>query len=273
MSRGRVLAVVAFALLVAPALVAGGSALAAEMVGDASSPVTASITGPTVIGTNSTDIYHVAGWGGPAVLANGTVVGNLTYYATLVGANVTGITFNPASALIKSNQSIAAKLTPGNVTQTLAIDIEVSSVYQGKNESTNISISVSVVRPYVISAVIVNPSNATVSEFAVYVTLDGAVIGQVNVSTLAPGASSRVTFDYPTLGLSTGSHTFALALVQDHGLVTFANGQPVYSVTVYVTGPAPSYTFWYIAGIAAFFVAIFIFLTRVAARRRGAARR
>jgi hypothetical protein len=260
-------------LLVVAAGLVGGPALAAPGSGDAATPVTGSITGPTVVSTNSTDHYHVSGWGGPAVSANGTVVGNLTYYATPVGPNLTGVSFNPASAFLKSNASITATLHPGNATQRISIDIMVSSTYQGKNESTNFSISVSVVRPYVISATIVNPTNATVSAFAVYVSLDGTIIGQVNVSSLAPGASTRVTYDYPTLGLSTGSHTFALSLVQAHGLVTFSNGQTVYTETVYVTGPAPNYTLWYLAGIVAFFGAIFIFLTRVAARRRGAARR
>jgi len=273
MRRESHLPVLALALLIAPALLVGGSALATTLVADGSSPVTGSVTGPTVVGTGSSDTYQVSGWGGPAVAANVTLVGNLTYYATLVGPNVTGAAFTPTSAHIPSNRSLAATLTPGNATETLSIDIEISSVYQGKNESTNVSISVTVVRPYVISATIVNPTNATVTAFAVYVILDGAVIGQVNVSSLAPRGSSEVTFDYPTLGLATGSHTFALSLVQEHGLVTFANGQLVYSVTVYVTGPAPSYTLWYIAGIAAFLVAIFILLTRVAARRRGAARR
>jgi len=273
MNRGFSLTVLALALILLPALFAGGSALAAATNVTGSSPVTGAVAGPTVIGTNSNDTYHISGWGGPAVAANGTVVGNLTYYATLVGPNVTGFALVPASAQFHQNQSLAAKLTPGNATQTLAIDVEISSVYLGKNESTNVSFSVTIVQPYVISATIVNPSNATVTTFAVYVTLDGSVIGQVNVSSLAPGSSTRVTFDYPTLGLSTGSHTFALSLVQEHGLVLFANGQTIYSVTVYVTGPAPDYTIWYITGIAAFFVAIFIFLTRVAARRRGTARR
>jgi hypothetical protein len=260
-------------LLVVPVGLLAGSALAAPVRDAATTPVTGSITGPTVVGTNSTDRYLVSGFGGPAVSANGTVVGNLTYYATLVGRNLTGVSFDPASAVFKSNASLSARLHPGNTTQTLSIDIMVSSTYLGKNDSTNFSVSVTVVQPYVISATIVNPTNATVSAFAVYVTLDGTVIGEVNVSSLAPGRSTRVTYDYPTLGLSTGSHTFALSLVQLHGLVTFSNGQTVYTETVYVTGPAPSYTLWYIAGIVAFFGAIFIFLTRVAARRRGTARR
>jgi hypothetical protein len=112
-----------------------------------------------------------------------------------------------------------------------------------------------------------------VSAFTVYVTLDGTVVGQVNVSSLISGGTFRITYKYATLGLSPGDHTFAISLAQEHGLVKFANGQTVYTETVYVTGPSPDYTLWYVAGIVAFFVALFIFATRVAARRRGTARR
>jgi len=273
MSRRSVTSAVLVLLLLLPALVVGVSAFAAPARAGGTAPVAGSITGPTVVATNSTNTFFISGSGGPAVNANGTLVGNITYYATPTGPNLTSVSIQPSSSNIVGNKSVAAKLYSGNATETLVIDVEVSSTFGGKNESTNFSYTVNVVAPFVVSATIVNPSNVTVSGFTVWVTLDGAVIGSVNVSSLAPGASERVSFRYPTLGLSTGTHTFALSLVQEHGLVTFANGQTVYTATFYVTGPATSYTLWYIAGIVAFFGAIFIFLTRVAARRRGTARR
>ncbi|HYA71014.1 MAG TPA: CARDB domain-containing protein [Thermoplasmata archaeon] len=260
-------------LLVGPTFVVGLSVLAAPVRAAATLPVTGSITGPSVVSTNSTDVFHVSGYGGPAVSESGSLVGNLTYYATPVGPNLTEVRFTPGSEKFSGNQSIAANLVPGNATETISIDIMISSTYHGQNESINISYSVSIVQPYVITATIVNPTNVTVSAFAVYVTLDGTAVGQVNVSGLAAEGSTRIEYRYPTLGLSTGSHTFTLSLVQSHGLVTFANGQSVYSLTVYVTGPAPDYTLWYVVGIVAFFGAVFIFVSRVAARRRGAIRR
>jgi len=273
MSRPWASSLLLIALLVLSSLAVGATVLAAPARAASSNPVTGTITGPSVVATNSTDLFHISGYGGPAVSANGTVVGNITFYATLVGPNLTQVRFTPGSERILKNQSVAAKLVSGNASETISIGIEISSTYQGRNESTNLSYSVTIVQPYVVSATIVNPSNVTVTAFTVYVTLDGTALGEVNVSSIAAGSSTRVTFDYPTRGLSTGSHTFALSLVQEHGLVTFANGQTVYTVTVYVTGPAPDYTLWYVAGIVAFFGAIFIFASRVAARRRGTARR
>jgi hypothetical protein len=182
------------------------------------------------------------------------------------------VSFLPSESNFTSNQSQTADLVVTNATETITIDLEVASVYLGKNVSFNTSYVVNVVQPYVISATLV-ASASWVTAFTVYVTLDGTVIGNVSVPALQAGGTYQVKFEYPTLGLSTGDHTFAISLVQEHGLVTFANGQTQYSETVYVTGPAPDYTLWYVAGIVAFFGAIFIFATRVAARRRGATRR
>jgi CARDB len=272
MSRVPV-SVVALLLLLVPAFFVAGAAGAPLAPAASSSGVTGSMTGPTIVATGSTNVYHISGWGGPAILPNGTRVGNVTYYVSVAATNATGVSYAPLRGNFTTNTSLRGNLTVSNTTQSVLIDVEVSSIYQGKNDSTNFTYSVTVVRPYIVSATIVNPSSATVSGFAVLVLLDGSPIGTVNVTSLAPGGSARVAYVYPTLGLSPGSHTFSLSLVAEHGLVRFANGQTTYTVTIYIAGAAPDYTVWYVAGIVAFFGAIFIFASRVAARRRGAARR
>ncbi len=268
----RSVAVLVLALLLVPGLLAAVGVLAPPARAAGTTAVTGGVTGPTIVSTGSTTPYQVSGFGGPAVSANGTVVGNITFYASVVGPNLTGVTFLASEGNFTSNQSQTSDLAVGNATETITIDLEVSSVYNGKNQSTNSTYTVNIVQPYVISTTIV-ASSTGVTAFSVFVTLDGAVIGNVSVPALSAGGTYKLTFEYPTLGLSSGDHTFAISLTQEHGLVTFANGQTQYSETVYVTGPAPDYTLWYVAGIVAFFGAIFIFVTRVAARRRGAGRR
>jgi len=272
--RSRAFAVGALVLLlVAPAFLLTVGALAPPVRAADSATVGGSITGPTLVATQSTTSYEIDGYGGPAEAPNGTTIGNITYYASLVGANLTGVSISPPTDNISDNRSIAADLVVANASETITIDVMISSVYQGQNESTNFSIQVQVVQPYVIAATIVNGSTSTVLSFTVYVTLDGTVIGNVSVPTLQAGGKYSLSFKYPSAGLSSGDHTFGISLAQEHGLVTFSNGQTFYAQTVYVTGPAPDYTLWYVAGIVAFFGAIFIFASRVAARRRGAARR
>jgi CARDB protein len=270
----RPLAVLALVLvLLLPTLLVAVGALAPYARGATPPTVGGSITGPTIVATQSTTKYEIDGYGGPATAPNGTAVGNITYYASLVGSNLTGVSISPPTANISGNRSIAADLVVGNASETVTIDVMISSVYQGKNESTNFSLAVLIAQPYVVAATIVDSSSSTVTGFTVYITLDGTVIGNVSVPSLVAGGKYQLSFKYPTAGLTSGDHTFAMSLAQEHGLVTFANGQTFYSQTVYVTGPAPNYTLWYVAGIVAFFGAIFIFASRVAARRRGAARR
>jgi CARDB len=273
MSRPRVSTLAVLVLLVVPTFLVGVGALAPAARAASSPPLTASITGPTVVSTGSTSVFQISGWGGPGVASNGSLQGAFRFFANPVGTNLTGVEITPPSANITHNASHIADLIVGNATETLSIDVMVSSTYQGKNDSTNLTYTVTVVQPYVVTAAIVNPTNSTVSAFTVYVTLDGNVVGSVNVSTLLAGGTYHLSYKYPTLGLSPGDHTFAISLAQEHGLVTFANGQTVYTQTVYVTGPAPNYTLWYVAGIVAFFGALFIFASRVAARRRGTTRR
>ena len=236
-------------LLLVPAFVATAAASSSAATPATSSiPVTGSITGPTVVATGSTSVFRIYGYGGPAVATNGSVIGNITYYALPVGPNLTGVDFTPSSTTVLNNKSVVANLVAGNSSETISIDVMISSTYQGKNESTNLTYSVSIVQPYVVSATIVNPSNFTVSAFTLYVTLDGAVVGQVNVSSLISGGSYKVSFKYATLGLSPGDHTFALSLVQEHGLVTFANGATrtptLPTVIVTFDQPTPPFASW-----------------------------
>ena len=90
---------------------------------------------------------------------------------------------------------------------------------------------------------------------------------------ITAGSTYPLTFSYVDLNLTPGWHTFAISLASEHGLVTFSGGAQQYSDTFYVNGPPPDYTIWYAAGALAFVGALFIWSTRVAARRRGRAKK
>jgi predicted DNA-binding ribbon-helix-helix protein len=238
----------------------------------ATSPVTGNLTGPTLLATGATGRYEVNGTGGPAFLPNGTKVGNLTFYASVSATNLTGVSISPASAALVG-APFRTNLVVGATAEVVTIRVLIASVYQHQNQSINLSYAVVVVVPYVVTATIVDSSSATVLSFPVQVTLDGAPVGVVTVPTLTAGQTFNLSYTYTTVGLSPGEHTFSISLATEHGLVVFASGATVYSTSFYVQGPAPSYTLWYLAGAVAFFGVLFIFVTRVAARRRSALRK
>lgn len=263
----------AAALASALALPTSGRSPATSPLATATNPVTGSVGGTHLIGVGGHAGYFFNATGGPAYAANGSRVGNLTYYASVSGTNTTGVTLNPDQEAIFNGSSSVSTLTVNSVPQTLTINVMFSSVYRGTNESVNLTYTVNIVAPYVLSATIVDVSSSDVISFPVDIYLDGNFVGNVTVSTLSPSTPYHFSFDYLTLGLSPGWHTFSISLASEHGLVVFAGGATSFSQSFYVPGPAPNYTLWYIVGIVAFVGTIFILLTRVAARRRGAARK
>lgn len=236
----------------------------------ASGPLKGNITGPAVLATGSNQRYVIQATGGPAVAPNGTIVGNLTYYASVTAPNPAGVQITPQSAALLAGVPGQPLLEAGTIPQTLTISVELVSVLNQTNATLNFTYVVQVVQPYVVAADIVNPTNVSAEPFPVVIELDGTRVGNVTVPSLLAHAAYNLSFSYATVGLSSGWHTFSISLTQAHGLLRFANGSTFYQESFYIPGPAPSYTLWYVTGAVAFIGVLFIFGARVGARRRGA---
>ena len=271
-------------ILVAAAVLLLGSALGAGFAGAAagapagpvlaaSSPVVGNLSGPTVVSTNTNQTFFINGTGGPAVSSGGTLVGNLTWLATIGGTNTTGVAVTPASGNLTPGTPSTTTVSVGTVVQTLTLTVEVSSTNASANVSANFSWVFHVVEPYTLTLHLETGKSAAVAAFNLTIFLDGTPVGSLAIPNLSPSENYTATFEYPTLGLSQGEHTFTASLAQEHGLVTFAGGATSISVQFFVPGAPPSYTVWYVAGIVSFFGVLFIFATRVAARRRSPARK
>lgn len=271
--RGIAFAVLVLLAALATPLLAPGAA-AASPAATSAPPIAGNVTGPAIVATSSTATFYLNASGGPAV-TNGTFVGTINWTASLAGVNTTGTAVAPENGTITSSTALPVRVvvTTGPVTGTLTLIVKVVSYSSTTNETTNLTRSFRVVVPYVVQATLVAGPYATVLAFTVAVALDGVPVGTVVVPQLAAGATYAFSFRYAATGLSSGYHTFTLSVADAHGLVTFANGLTVESTTFYVA-PAPAdNSVWYVAGVVAFFGVLFIYATRVAARRRGAARR
>jgi hypothetical protein len=227
----------------------------------------ANISGPTLLGTSQAATYPMTAGGGPGYGFNGTLIGTLSFSASVAGQNTTNVLLTP-SAGVFVNGSSSLSLTASNITETLVISVEVTSHYETTNATENLTYTVSVIQPYTFSATVVNDSSYGSAPFNMTVQLDGATVGQIKVPGMLADASTQVSYSYVSNSLGTGWHTFSVSLAQQHGLVSFANGQNQYSVSFYVSGPAPNDTLWYVSGVFAFVLVAFILLTSVGARRR-----
>lgn len=265
--RSRTRLGLAFALVLALvlgtlALGLGGMARAANYPA-----VTGTITGPAVVGESLTAEYTVTGAGGPAEAANGTLVGNITFNATLSGNNVSTASIEPPTGVL-INGSELLRFTAPSLVEVVTLRVELTSSYAGLNASTNITTQIQVVAPYVLAGTLYSGST-TVNAFNLTVTLDGAPVGQVSIPTLSADTSHAFSFDYVTAGLAPGWHTLSVSLADEHGFVTFSGGVQQYSLRFYIAGAPPDYSLDVGVGLAAFALAVFIWGTVVGARRRG----
>ncbi|MCI4350254.1 MAG: hypothetical protein L3K15_01900 [Thermoplasmata archaeon] len=262
--RGAALAVLALLLLPVLALVAAHPAAAAS----STTPLTGAITGPTTLGQGLKAKYVVTATGGPAFAANGTQSGVLSYHAYFIATNTTSSVLAPPSGVLV-NGTITLGFTAPNITESATISVVVTSTLGTKNESTNLTLALTIVAPLRLSGTLVVSGAGGVSPFGLTVTLDGSPVGTVAVPGLAAGASYPISFSFVPPALAPGWHTLAVALGLEHGLVSFAGGAESISHAFYIAGPAPNYTAYYVAGFAAFIGAIVIWTSRVGARRRG----
>jgi len=257
-------------------LAAGGTAAAPgpALAPASASQVNGTVQGPKLLGPSGTGEYYVNGSGGPAFAANGTQIGNLSYFASVAGSNTTGVSITPGSAAIVNGSAPPATLQVNAVFQTLTLLVSISSVYQKQNVTLNLTYSIQVIQPYRIVATLVNHSNTTsVIGFNISIALDGTVVGNVTVPTIAARGEYNLSFQYLVLPLASGWHTFTLTILGGRGLISFANGATQYSQSFYIPGAPPNYELWYVVGVVAFVGVVFILATRVAARRRGQLRR
>jgi hypothetical protein len=239
--------------------------------------LTATVNGTTIVGVNLTAPYVVSAQGGPAALGNATQPGIWSYNARISTGNVSGAAISPAGGVLV-NGSVKLTLSAPTVPETLVITVEITSSapasFGVKNETQNFSSApISIVVPYKLVMTLYSTTGTTLAPFNLTVSLDGTSVGQIRVPTIAGRSSYPATFSYVTAGLPSGTHTFTVSLVAQHGLVVFANGAETFSVSFYVSAAAPDYTLYYVGGAIAFVGAIFIWLTLVAARRRGRRRK
>lgn len=257
-------------LVIVIALAGLSSVPAARAAAPTYPPLTGSVIGPSAVGVNTARFYTLNATGGPAFALNGTQVGNLTFYATIVAGNLTGVSVSPTYGAL-TNGTYNVNVAVGNVSEVVELQVEYVSVYLTENVTLNVSYAIQVAYPYVVTGLI-QAGNETVTAFNMQVTLDGTQVGSISIPVLTPREEYNFSFDYVTTGLSAGYHTFVLTLPTQHGQVHFAGGALSYSVTFYVAGPATNYTLYYVLGAAAFVGVILIFLFLVGARRRGGSR-
>ncbi len=237
-------------------------------------PVTGNLTGPGLVATSSNGTFYLNVTGGPAIVT-GSFEGTINWTANVTAANTSGVAVTPDNGSITNStaQPIHLKVSTGSIVEAVTLTVHAKSALGTANETGNFTTTFRIVLPYTVHATLVAGPEATVLPFNVTVALDGKLVGTVTVPKLKPSATYAFTFNYPVLSLSSGYHTFTLTIQNPHGLVSFGDGRTVETTTFYVAPAPANNAVWYVAGAVAFFGVLFIYATRVAARRRTPGRR
>lgn len=232
-------------------------------------PLKGNITGPTVLPVTGQGTYVLEASGGPAELANGTVKGNYTYNATIIGINTTGGLVSPATGTL-TNGTADLTLTGPNNTGNYILNVNVTSKPDtGNSTSIIVSYNFTTVVPYVLSDSLDNHNSFAITGARVIVGFDGSTVATITLPSIAANGTYDFVYNYTTsAGLSSGYHTFTLTISGTSNLLTFSNGQTQLSVTFYVQPPATDYTWYYAIGALLVALAIFISLFVVGGGRR-----
>jgi len=242
------------------------NAISAE--GSDSNPLTAHVTGPTILSVLGKGNFTVSASGGPSQLANGTMVGNYTYNATLSGGNTSGSSITPSTGTLTNGTATFALVAPNDTgTYTLTAEV-ISHPTTGKPAFYNATFTLNVVIPYVLSATISNPNSFTVTGAIIQVALDGSVVGLVNLPSIAANGTYSLAYNYTTTGLSSGWHTFTISIYGIQSLLKFSNDESALSISFYINPPPVNYEDYYLLGITLALLAIFISLLVVGGRRK-----
>ncbi len=200
---------------------------------------------------------------------NITLFANLTYGFTnysltifISGYNLSGLGPQPYYHFYNAtagnfNQSIVMPNSNGTVT------IFAEAQASGTNGYVNAtaSVSIQVMYPMTLNALISNPSGIPIRNTTVNFEIDGVSLGTKVVAKIAPYSSTQVSIEVIPPQLSTGTHTLSIIVNNPSAKV---DGQTSYSSQFYY-GTPPDFTWIYY--VAAAVVAFMAFMVLIAGSR------
>lgn len=213
------------ALLLVAAMIA--LALPAQPAG-AASPFYVKVEGRMLVPISETNQYVVSMAGGPAESG-----GNYSYTA-----QVSGELSSFDGKVVPSNAQgttpiFALNVTAPSVAQEITLWINATSVKGTASATASTLIHITVVKPIVISANVVNQGNVTVTGVLVRFLADGAELHNTTI-TLASGTSQTVTYNWTAQGISNGEHLITVQLDPQAQFVRLSSGGTVFTQTIYV---------------------------------------
>ncbi len=219
-ARRLALSILAVAAILLPLL----AVLPASPNASAFSGIDVAIEGPTFAGINQTIHLTMTISGGPA--ENG---GNYSYGATIIGANTTGASVDPASAPSQSSGVFKFNVTmPVFAPETITLRINATSQNPTNTVSDTLQkdVKLNVVVPVLLKATLVNKGAVPASNVTAKFFVDGTLLHTAIVNITTNGTQA-LSYNWTFLKLSRGKHIVTISVDDPNKIVEFSDGNNV----------------------------------------------
>lgn len=215
-------------------------------------PIEASLSGPTLISSSTTQQYVLTVTGGPA--------GNYSYTAYVSAKNTTGLSPTPTTGT-SADGIFYINVTTGGTAEVVTLTTNITAGTGNAQIYSIKSFLITVVNPITITVPVTNEGSSGVQNANVSLYVNNKYIESRNL-TLSAGQTSNVTFSWLSSNYPPGTNT-ATVIISSSGQLFFANGQVQTSFPIYIPGGASAAIDNYIIlGCVAAAIALFMIYFR-----------
>ncbi|MEM3851471.1 MAG: CARDB domain-containing protein [Methanomassiliicoccales archaeon] len=241
--------ILVFALLTATLLSATPSTAATP-------PVSATLSGPTLVASGSTHTYVLRVSGGPSL----TGKANYSFSAVLHAKNTTGLSITPTSGS-SALGVFYINITAGGAAEIVTATFNITSGSGSSVVNASKSFLITVVHAIVITVPVINEGQVGVTYANLSLYINGRYIETETVN-LSAGQKTSVTFQWVAYSYPTGTIT-ATVVINSTGNLLFENGQVSTSFPIYIKGaPSNAVDDYLIAAIIVAAVVLVLFVFR-----------
>ena len=224
----------------------GSSILMVSSASGYTPPLSSTLTLPSYIGEGQNFMLYVNDTPG---------FSNYSVTVYISGQNMTGASPSFSYHNTSKSPNFIIKIKAPLYAQTLHMQVFSTGTYNGnKASSPKYNTSIRVIAPITFVVDVSNPGAGYVKNLTIYFYMDGTLVHSEVLSSIAPGSSVNVTYNYTNPAISTGVHT--LGVSASNPLIDI-NGKTGLVTIKFYYGSPPNYTWiYYVAAVVAIFMAL-----------------
>ncbi|MCW6169008.1 MAG: hypothetical protein LVQ96_03780 [Thermoplasmatales archaeon] len=232
--------------LIVVMILLGSSLLVVSNASGYAPPLASTLTLPSYIGEGQNFTLYVN---------DTTGFSNYSVTVYIAGQNMTGASPSFSYHNTSKSPNFAINFKAPFYAQTLHMQVFSTGNYNGKTVSSpKYNTSIKVIAPITFVVSVSNPGTGYVKNLTIDFYMDSTQVHSEVISSLGPGSSVNVTYNYTNPAISNGVHT--LGVSTSNPLIEI-NGKTGLVTIKFYYGSPPNYTWiYYVAAVVAVFMAL-----------------